>query len=257
MSTTNNSTITPDTVAKPKHGLDDIIIRRAHLFEGGRIGVIAARTYFDTPLSCFISPSKSHYYSDYEEGFKHRAQARLFQPNNVSFVACERKNPNLAIAYAQFQRLGNDDGYKAVVKQRDTYLLRFLATFWTYWTKFVVFLHGGDRSLNPEALKVFESYGDLEDRKHWDHRPNRWEAQSVVVLEEFQGRGIGQKLMAKVKEFAEKDQVVVGLHASEPGRLMYLRAGFDFLDNYQMVVEGDKGGGVMLYTPKSLQAKQQ
>lgn len=241
----------PSAKLSTKSSKDAIIVRQARLFEGARIGQIAAKTYFSSALTDFLSPLRSQYYSDYERGFQQRAQARIFNPNNLTFVACEASNPDLVIGYAQFARFGDDAGYQAQMKRRDTYWLRFLACWWFYWTKLILFLTGGDRSASPEGLKLFLSYVEAEEKMHWSlpERKNKWEAQSVVVLEEFQGRGIGKMLMMKVIEMAEEEGVIVGLAASKHGRWMYTAVGFELLAEFQNLVHGDAGGGVMMYTP--------
>lgn len=251
----NNTTISPDIPTPARLVSKDIIIREARLFEGSRIGYMCARTYYDSALSQFISPRKDVHYSDYERGFKQRAQSRLFEANNLTLVACEKSNPDLAIGQAQFFRHGNDAGYRSLLKTRNTYLLGVLAFFWVYWVRFITFINGGDKSADPEALQTFLKYGDAEEELHWKQRPIRWEARSVVVLEEFQGRGIGKMLMQKVIDMAEKERVVIGLHASKHGRYLYESVGFKAIAPFKFTVPGDEGGGVMLYTPKSLTQK--
>ena len=140
------------------------------------------------------------------------------------------------------------------MKRRDTYWLRLQALLFLYWTKFILFVSGGDRSGSPEGVKLFMSYVAEEDEVHWSlpERKNRWEAISVVVSEEFQGRGVGKALMKKVIELAEEEGVPVGLAASSHGQFMYQSVGFEFLAPFQNLVPGDTGGGIMLYTPVNM-----
>lgn len=242
----------PKPVTKPLS--ESIIIRPARLWEGKRIGQIAAKTYYDTGLTIFLSPHRAQHYSHYERGFYYRAQSRMFLPSTQSFVACEASNPDVAIGYAQFERLGDDAGYQAQIKRKDTYWLRFLAWWWVYWQKINLFLSGGDKSASPEGLELFLSYVAEEEEVHWSlpERKNRWEAMSVVVLEEYHGKGIGKMLMKKVLDMAEEEGVLVGLSASAHGVFLYKSVGFEFLAPFQHVVHGDDGGGVMLYTPKRM-----
>lgn len=176
---------------------------------------------------------------------------RLLDPSVVAFVACPKSDPNLIVGQATCQRFGNDAGYKAQVQSRDTYLLRFLSLAYFYYTK-VYNYFWPDLSADPAAVPKFIEYGDAEMKKHWNHRPNRWEARSVVVLETHQGRGIGKKLMKELIDMSENEGVICGLHASKPGRMLYQSVGFDHVSDFIFTLPGDEGGGVMIYTPKSL-----
>lgn len=242
------------TETKSKLTAESIIIRPARLWEGKRIGQIAAKTYMDTGLTVFLSPHRVQYYSDYERGFYYRAQTRMLKANSQTFVACEASNPDYAIGYAQFARLGDDAGYEAQMKKRDSYWLRFLAFIFFCWTKINLLISGGDRSASAEGEALFSAYCDAEEKMHWSspERKNRWEAMSVVVLEEYHGRGIGKMLMKKVIDMAEEEGVYVGLAASSHGVFMYRSVGFEFLAPFQNLVHGDTGGGVMMYTPLRL-----
>jgi hypothetical protein len=131
----------------------------------------------DTPLTRFLSPKVDQYYADYERGFQQRAMTRLLDPSVVAYVACPKRNPNLVIGQCTLQRFGNDAGYKAQVKSRDTYLLRFLSLAYFYYTK--VYNHfWPDLSADPDNLKKFIEMGDEEMKAHWNSKPNRWEARS-------------------------------------------------------------------------------
>jgi len=212
------------------------------------------RTYLNTPLTRFLCPKVDKHYADYERGYQQRAQVRLLEPSVIAYVACEKSNPDVIIGQATLRRFGDDAGYKAQVRSRDTYLLRLLNLAYFYYLKVYNYIWP-DLSSDPIALKRFLQAGEVEMKLHWNHRPNRWEALSVVVLEEFQGRGIGKKLMKKVIDMAEAEQVVCGLHASKPGRMLYQSVGFDHLANFDFTLPDDEGGGIMLYTPKSLKSK--
>jgi len=114
----------------------------------------------------------------------------------------------------------------------------------------------GDKSRDLNNLKTFEGWWAAEGPIYWDRedRKNRWHAQSVVVLEEFQGRGIGKRLMKEAIAWAEAENVPVGLEASEAGEKMYKSVGFELLARFSHVIDGDNGG-YMLYTPKALRRK--
>jgi ribosomal protein S18 acetylase RimI-like enzyme len=86
-----------------------------------------------------------------------------------------------------------------------------------------------------------------------EERVNRWHAQSVVVLPEWQRRGIGKRLMAEVLRRAERDGVMVGLESSVKGEGLYRKLGFELLGRFTTeadALEGADKGGVMAWYPE-------
>ncbi len=240
---------------------EPILIRPSRLFEGHHVGRIAAKTYYNTPLTRFLAPHREKYYADYEWGFSNRAQARLFTPRNVTFFAYEKSRPEWPIGYVQFVRLGDDEAARKM--DRDAGLVWRLwlwACSWGWWTytKVVALLYGGvrgDRSADANADAAFGRMVVEETKANWEGKPemkNRWHAQSVVVCEEFQGRGIGKRLMAEVLERADSEGVIVGLEASAAGESMYRSVGFELLARFsgENTFEG-RAGGVMMRKPRT------
>jgi ribosomal protein S18 acetylase RimI-like enzyme len=96
----------------------------------------------------------------------------------------------------------------------------------------------------------------VDEGRFWEgreERVNRWHAQSVVVLPEWQGRGIGKRLMAEVLRRAERDGVMVGLESSPKGEGLYRKLGFELLGRFTNEVDALEGcdkGGVMAWYPK-------
>jgi GNAT superfamily N-acetyltransferase len=71
--------------------------------------------------------------------------------------------------------------------------------------------------------------------------------QDLVVSEEWQGKGIGGRLMNEVVKRAKNQGVVVGLEASPAGEGLYRKLGFEMLGRYSGRVEKEEaGGGVMI-----------
>jgi GNAT superfamily N-acetyltransferase len=255
MAVTMNGSTTTVTTLKPSS--DAIILRRGHFKDAKQIGQVAAKTYRDTPLTIFLSPNRLQYYSHYERGFIQRATARMFDPRNITVIACEASNPSRVIGYAQFARLGDDEGAMRQIESRKSLWLWALSWLFWAWAKLVVAVNFGDKSCDLKNLRTFEGWCAAEGPVYWDRedRKNRWHAQSVVVLEEFQGRGIGKRLMKEAIAWAEAENVPLGLEASEPGEKMYRSVGFELLARFQHVVDGDNGG-YMMYTPKALRTKE-
>ncbi|KAF8860087.1 hypothetical protein BDZ45DRAFT_672806 [Acephala macrosclerotiorum] len=236
---------------------EELIIRKARLWEGGEIGRIAAATYRDTPLSQFVAPKRFQYWKDWERGFIQRAQRRLLDPRNLSLVVCTKSNPGLAVGYAQFVRLGDDEGARKQIESHSRlqrvglWFLRLGYGAWCWLTSALI----GDRSEDKKANALFDGWTTEEGKIHWDawpERQNRWHVQSCVIREEFQGRKAGKRLMAEVIQRAEAENVVVGLEASKEGEPMYRSVGFGLLARFTGGAEfEERAGGVMMYAPKA------
>lgn len=237
---------------------EELIIRKAHLWDATEIGRIAAATYLNSPLSGFIAPKRFQYFADWERGFIQRAHKRMLDPRNLTFAVVTKSNPKLPVGYAQFIRLGNDEGARKQIESHSRFervVMRILAVLYAIWCWVVSFWVGGDKSEDKKAAATFEGWARDEWKKHWDSWPervNRWHAQSVVIREEFQGRKAGKRLMAEVIGRAEAENVVVGLESSAKGEVMYSSVGFELLDRFlaRNELEGSVGG-VMMYTPKA------
>jgi GNAT superfamily N-acetyltransferase len=253
------TTTTSSTSPNPNLVQETIIIRPAHLTDGPQIGRIAARTYYSIPLTTFLWPHREKHYADYERGFIERTTSRMLSPRNITFVACTAAEPGTALGYAQFARLGDDVGARklicevGLVRRVLLWVLGWL--FWVYCL-LLLWLRGGDKAADKEAVKMFAECCEQDHERFWgkhEERANRWYAQSVVVLEEWQGKGIGKRLMGEVILRAEREGIVVGLESSKIGEGLYRRLGFEFLGrcNERMDwLEGDGVGGVMMWCPR-------
>jgi GNAT superfamily N-acetyltransferase len=115
--------------------------------------------------------------------------------------------------------------------------------------------------VDKEAAKRFREWGKVDKEKHWlshKERANRWYVQSCVILEEYQRKGIGKRLIEKVVERAEREGVIIGLEASARGEGLYRKLGFEllgrFCDGKDPLGEGDVGG-LMMWSPKGWKEK--
>jgi ribosomal protein S18 acetylase RimI-like enzyme len=247
------------TPSHPNPSKEITIIRRARLTEAPQIGRIAARSYCSTPVTAFLNPNREKYYADYERGFVERAISRMLSPRSVTFVACTVEEPGRVVGYAQFVRLGDDAGARKLIREvgfvKRVVLWVFSWLFWGYCTVLHLVL-GEDRSANKEAAKMFREWVKRDQEKFWEsheERSNRWHVQSCVVLEEWQRKGIGKRLMEKIIERVEREGEIVGLEASVKGEGLYKKLGFELLgrfnDGQDLLNEGD-AGGLMMWSPK-------
>ena len=175
----------------------------------------------------------------------------MLNAGNRTFVACLAPDPGTLIGYVQAVRLGDDEGAKRQVESRWSVWLWVAGLLFSVWCVVRKVVMGGDRSSNLEAQKLFERSVVEEEKRNWSgvpERKNRWHVQSCVVREEFQGRGIGTKLMREVLKRAEAENVYIGVEASAPGENLYRRVGFELLQRFEHNFEGG-AGGFMLWTP--------
>jgi GNAT superfamily N-acetyltransferase len=252
--TTSSSNPTPQVSSSSK---ETILILPASLHQASTLGRIAAQTYYNDALNTFLAPHRALYPSHYERGFILRSWRRMLDPRNLTFVAVSSSNPSVLMGYAQFVRLGDDEGAKRQIASRASLFLTLAG--WLFWLYSLVlgWVVGVDKSCDLERLDAFEAEAKGVDKEHWDleGRRERWHVQSIVVREEWQGKGIGKILMAEVIARAEGEGVVVGLEASEKGERLYRRVGFELLGRFNINFGEERMwelGGIMMYTPKRL-----
>ncbi|KAG9228042.1 hypothetical protein BJ875DRAFT_390230 [Amylocarpus encephaloides] len=253
---TNSAPVTNGIAPRAK-----VVIRLGRLWDAQRIGVIASATYLETPMTKYLSPRAKNYYFIYELGFKLRALNRMLDAQNATFVAVEETNQNYAIGYAQFVRLGNDEGAKKQIASRGWWGLtlvafvfgKILLPIFTYcfasWSDDLQHVNEFVRALFKQSASVFDSH---------PKRRNRWHAQSVVVSVDFQRMKIGKTLMGEAIKRAREEGVIVGLEASAEGEMMYKSVGFEVVQRFEKLKgmpdevpkEGGGIGGVMIWKPE-------
>jgi GNAT superfamily N-acetyltransferase len=187
----------------------------------------------------------------------------MLDPRNVTFVAVPSSGPDAGrvVGYAQCVRLGDDEGAKAVLKANGrvwNVLLKLFGVLFTAWCKIVSLVVGGDKSADEDAVHRFFTLADQQDAMYYDsekypERKNRWHAQSVVVSKEYQGKGLGKRLMGELIGRAEKEGVPIGLESSKEGEMMYRSVGFELMARFHdgFGLEDEGYGGMMLYSPKA------
>jgi ribosomal protein S18 acetylase RimI-like enzyme len=199
-----------------------ILIRPARPSEYKTLGNIAAVTYFPTSFSDFLSPNRIQYYSHYARGFQQRALTLMLQPRVRSLVAVESTRPDLPIAYIHFERLGDDETARRYIREKESvrlWVYRWLA--WAWWLLIAVVI--GNKAADPENQRTFIASAVQYRKTFWDpyeERQSRFHVLSFVVLPQFQGRGVGTRLLAEVTSRAERENVVIGLEASPEGEII-------------------------------------
>ena len=81
----------------------------------------------------------------------------------------------------------------------------------------------GQKAEDPEALRLFGMWSEDDDMAYWTshkERRNRLHVLRLVVLKQYQGMGVGKKLLAEVMKRAVQENVIIGLEASPEGEPM-------------------------------------
>ncbi|KAE8313386.1 acyl-CoA N-acyltransferase [Aspergillus transmontanensis] len=216
---------------------------------------LASTTYFNSPLSQFLSPYRHTYPEDFTQRFVQMIRARYFNPRCIGFVAVSASNPDIPVAYAQFIRLGNDNAARDLITAQ-TSIWNTLRRWYVTVQTWIENLLWPDRSGDADAVRRFEKSAEVDGLRFWESEEmkrlygERWHAQSVVVSGDWRRRGIGRRLMGEVLRRAQEDGVVVGLEASEDGEKLYRSLGFELRGRFSLLLGGQDGGGIMMWRPK-------
>ncbi|RFU31919.1 hypothetical protein B7463_g4433, partial [Scytalidium lignicola] len=231
------------------------IIRPARLSDVPLLAIYGRTAYAGTVIMAFLSPHVDKYPEDLDRRFRYQIQKRMASPRNVTVVACEASAPDVPLAYGQFSRVGKDEGAQSFIRSRGVFT-RVLLWLWRWWL-YVVFTVGfrlwPDRSSDEDHLREFGEWASKDSKTYFDveGRRERWHAQILTVSPEWQGKGLGRKIMSVVMELARKEGVPVGLFASPVGERLYRKLGFEMLGDFCQRPEGDEGGGgLMIWNPK-------
>jgi ribosomal protein S18 acetylase RimI-like enzyme len=235
--------------------IDPILIRPAKFDDLPKLAFTAVTGYAGSTIEKFLSPLRPQYPEDALRSWYQRMVLRWVDPRMVSVVACPASSPEKVVGYAQFSRIGDDEGAKQKIASRKTAWLTLLA--WYYTIKFKIVDHfWPDRSANPEAEKQFDAWCQLDDKMHWNpfpERMNRWHLRSIVVSPEWRGKGVGTLLIKEVLDRARKEGVTVGLEASPDGEYLYRKVGFELLSRFYYEegspIASPNEGGIMMWKP--------
>jgi ribosomal protein S18 acetylase RimI-like enzyme len=238
-------------------------------FELGRIGMSA---HAGSAFTNFLYPHQAQHPKSHLLASQQRSLANLLNPRALTIVATiprqgnwknsspheKKKGEEEVVGCVVFTRLGDDEGAKRQIANRQSVWLWFLS--WVLWVlvKFWNVVLGGDKSASPSAYKTFIEVAKEQDATFWDpikfpERKNRWHVRNVVVAPAHQGKGIGKMLMREVTRRAGEEGVCIGLEASPRGEPLHRSVGFELLSRFAFVIteEERNKGGVMLWKPKS------
>ncbi|KAI9736904.1 MAG: hypothetical protein M1818_005955 [Claussenomyces sp. TS43310] len=233
------------------------IVRPATFRDTSSMASMAFKSYDELALDRFLSPHRNLYPEDYLASCQRKMITSVANPRNISLVACPAESPDTPIGSVQFIRLGDDAGAKAQIKSGSSVTLSVWG--WYYWAKFKVVTYlWPNRAADPDAIRKFGKIAEVYKAANWsnDDVQNRWHTQSLVVLREWRGKGVGRNLMTEGLRKAESDGVPMGLEASPLGELLYQRMGFELLGRFSGEIDGvTDRGGMMIWRPGNKESK--
>lgn len=253
--TVNDRRVLSDSKPDAQPPLHKFALRPLTLADVPPLALHSAEAYWGGPVNQFIAPHAAEFRSDFVRNFRQSIRKRLYNPRCVSLVAYETSDPKFPVGYAQFTRLGNDEGAKALLSKH------------SLWDRLLFFIFGWiffvydkvensiwpDRSSDPEAAKAFFASVEGDQETYWNSHPersNRWYVASVVISPVYQGKGIGRMLVTEAVNRAQQERVIMGLSASPAGEQLYRKLGFELLGEFTMRIGGEEGGGIMIRYPE-------
>ncbi|KAL2075999.1 hypothetical protein VTL71DRAFT_942 [Oculimacula yallundae] len=246
------------SASRPDHEApkQEFRLRPMTLADCSTLAIHTGDAYLEGPVRKFIVPHAEKYRSDYERTLKQSIRKRLFDLQSISVVAYEASNPKYPVGFAQYTRLGDDEGARAVLSRHslwDRICCFVLAWFFWGYDKVENWLWP-DRSTDVDAMKAFFASGAGDTEKYWSSHPerkNRWHVQSVVIGPAYQGKGIGRLLVTEAVNRAQEERVIMGLSSSVAGSHLYRKLGFELLGDFTMRIGDEVGNGMMIRYPEA------
>ncbi|TGO63790.1 hypothetical protein BOTNAR_0096g00260 [Botryotinia narcissicola] len=238
------------------------ILRPATLFDIPQMTLIVIAAYGSSPVSDFLNPHAKQYPRDQQISVGQAVTKSYLNPQTLTLVVCSPESPDVLLAYGMYSRKGVDSGVKEFVNERSgverigrwilSSILTVLFGLYNYLRP--------DRSVSKPNRAVFDHSIKMDEERYWSpeafpRRQNRWHVYSIVVLPEYQGKGIGRLLMEYILERAGKENVPAGLTASIEGEKLYRKLGFRMLGDFYTRVgrQHADGGGHMIWWPEGVE----
>ncbi|KAL5328670.1 hypothetical protein ACEPPN_002172 [Leptodophora sp. 'Broadleaf-Isolate-01'] len=230
-------------------------LRQLTLADVPTLALHSAEAYWEGPVNRLIAPHAAKYRSDFVRNFHQAIRKRLFNPRSLSLVAYEASDPTFPVGYAQFTRLGDDEGARAYLSKHSIWDSIWFFVFAWYFSIYDKVENSiwPDRSSDVETAEAFSASMVGDQKTYWTSHPerrNRWHVQSVVISPAYQGKGLGRMLVTEAVNRAQHERVIMGLSASPAGEFLYRKLGFELLGEFTMRIGGEEGGGIMIRYPE-------
>jgi GNAT superfamily N-acetyltransferase len=255
---------TKPSISPPK---ETFLVRPMRLSDIPIVGELNRLAYWLSPVNQFLAPRAQEHPEQLTRQFCQSIRRRYVNPNSLSVVACLKENPTIPVGYAQFARLGDDEGARRWVREKGLlwriwiYILSWI--FWAY-DKISMFL-SPDTVSDLDHIKLFETWIQKDTAKYWTPYPERnncWHANSVVVSPDYQGQGVGKLLIRAGLAEAQKERKPMRLVASIHGEYLYRKVGFVWLGDFcsrvedvDKLIDEGSGGGYMCWFPEGWEGR--
>lgn len=239
------------------------ILRPATFFDLNQIALVAIAAYKDGPVFKYLNPNATQYPQDVHISFLQTVTKAYLDARHLTLVACSSDSPDVVLAYGMYDRRGDDAGVAKFVHER-SWMERMgrwlLSCILPVSFKLYNFIWP-DRATSKANNEVFSHSIKMDKERYWSpvvfpRRRNHWHVGSIIVLPEYQGRGIGRLLMEYILDRAGKEGLPAGLTASPAGERLYRKLGFAMLGDFWTRVAGEEdgdGGGHMIWWPEGVE----
>jgi len=235
------------------------LVRPATLADIHQMAVNHNYAFGNTLIQQFLAPKAHLFVDDQIRIHKQNICNGYVKPNNLSLVACLFSEPSAVVGYAQFFRVGTDQGAREYVASRGV-LIRawlFLLSYFFWITFSISNFVWKDRITSEDNMARFKTAVRLDYENYWNpetfpSRRDRWATASLIVHPEYQGKGVGKLLMREIMALAQRERVPVGLTASPHGEILYRKLGFEKLGDYSLRVVDELGGGSFMWWPEGV-----
>ncbi|KAF7864383.1 hypothetical protein EAF04_006517 [Stromatinia cepivora] len=243
--------------------LPPFILRPGTLSDINQMTLINIAAYSSNPVNKYLNPHAAEYPQDQKMSALQAITTSYLNPRVLTLVACSTESPDFIFAYGMYTRIGNDTGSEHFLKERSwiqrlgRYISRpILAVLFRVYN----FIRP-DRATSKAHNAVFLHSVKQDNERYWSpitfpRRQCRWHVNTIVVLPEYQGKGIGRLLMEYTLERAGKEGVPVGLSASPEGERLYRKLGLAWLGDFHTRIGGEEngsGGGHMIWWPEGFE----
>lgn len=238
-------------------------IRLAQFGDVPEMAMLQARVDWNMPAMHVFNPRKEAFPQRYLKAYWESNLMWMTKPGSLTYVAV-RKHQACCVNEAQeeevigairFSRQG--EGKKGATRQHGWvgWIVDWCMRLWAPVRQRVFPLNSKKMWSEAEkgaAADAIERFTEAE-KKHWERGDlkERWYVGTVCVKDEWQGRGVGRALMGEAVAKCIEDRLPLTLSATESGRHLYHKMGFECLDILRLPgFEKNSRYEIMVWDPK-------
>lgn len=225
-----------------KDATNAIVIRPATLSDVREVSKAMAAAFMDNEvMGDYLFPRRREYPQDYQRHFQCMVREHLVERGRQVIVAVMMSR---IVGIASWERQGPAGTARLPSSTVYESARRLVVRGWNHASR----LLWPDRAKDVENWVVF--FSDMESWKlHWTGaREETWYLHVLCVHPEYQGKGVGKRLVAEGLKWAEKDAVCASVIASAMGDGFYDKMGFVTVGSAtEGVLKGLPGGNIKFF----------